>query len=361
MTAQPIHKTSADELSQRLFSATLGAMDMFTVYIGDRLGYYRALAGHGPATSAELAARAGTEERYTREWLEQQAITGILGVDDATASASERRYLISPGHAEALTSELSLAYITPFTRMITAAGILSPAIVDAHRHGGGVSWAQYGTDMREAQGDMNRPFFANLLGTEWFPAVPDLHERLSGPARVADIGFGHGWSAIALAKAYPGITVDGYDVDGPSVERANANAHAHDLSDRVRFHLVDASQPPANETYDVVTAFECIHDLPHPVDVLTSMRQLAGDDGLVVVMDEKVAETFGAIGDDIERAMYGFSNLICLPDGMAHEGSVGTGTVMRHDQLTHYARQAGFADVEVLPIEADLWRFYRLV
>jgi 2-polyprenyl-3-methyl-5-hydroxy-6-metoxy-1,4-benzoquinol methylase len=361
VTTNAIHETSADDLSQRLFGATVGAMDMFTVYIGDRLGYYRSLADYGPQSSAELAAHAGTEERYTREWLEQQAITGILGVDDVSAPAAERRYSISPGHDEALTEELSLAYIAPFVRMIAAAGMQVPRIVEAHRNGGGVSWAQYGIDMRQAQGDMNRPFFANLLGTEWFAAVPDLHARLSGGARVADIGAGHGWSAIALAHAYPGITIDGYDVDEPSVETANANAAAESVSDRARFHLVDAAEPPTDSRYDVVTAFECIHDLPQPVDVLATMRTLAGDDGMVVVMDEKVADAFGAVGNELERVMYGFSNLICLPDGMSHPGSVGTGTVMRHEKLADYARQAGFSAIEVLPIEADMWRFYRLV
>ncbi|MGH8911686.1 MAG: class I SAM-dependent methyltransferase [Acidimicrobiia bacterium] len=360
-TLDQTHASTADDLSQRLFAATVGAMDVFTVYIGDRLGYYRALADHGPATSAELAERAGTAERYTREWLEQQAITGFLGVDEVDAPACERRYSISPGHAEALTSDLSVAYVTPFARMITAAGIQLPAIVEAHRSGGGVSWEQYGTDMREAQGDMNRPFFAQLLGTEWFPGVTDLHDRLSAGARVADIGFGLGWSSIAMADAYPNITVDGFDIDVASVETANANAAQHGVSDRVRFHLVDASHPPTEDRFDVVTAFECIHDLPQPIEVLATMRQLAGDNGIVVVMDEKVADRFGAVGDDVERVMYGFSNLICLPDGMSHAGSVGTGTVMRHDHLTDYARQAGFADVEVLPIETDLWRFYRLV
>lgn len=356
-----LHQTTADQLSARLFGAVVGAMDMFSVYIGDRLGYYRSLAEDGPASSGELAARVDTFERHTREWLEQQAITGILGVDDVSLPATDRRYFISPGHAEALTAPLSLAYIAPFARMVTAAGIQLPAILEAHRRGGGVSWDQYGPDMREAQGDMNRPFFANLLGTEWFPAVEHLDARLRGGARVAEVGFGHGWSAIALAQAYPDVTVDGYDIDLPSVETATANAAAHGVADRVRFHHVDASAPPTDEVYDVVAAFECIHDVPHPVEVLATMRRLRGEDGLVVVMDEKVADAFGAIGDDLERTMYGFSTLICLLDGMAHEDSAGTGTVMRHQLLTRYARQAGFSDVEVLPIEADMWRFYELV
>jgi 2-polyprenyl-3-methyl-5-hydroxy-6-metoxy-1,4-benzoquinol methylase len=351
---------TAAELSERLFGAVLGAMDMFSVYMGDRLGYYRSLSGDGPATSAELAARVGTVERYTREWLEQQAITGILDVDIPTADALSRRYSISEEHAEALTSNLSLAFITPFARMVTAAGFQIPAITDAHRHGGGVSWDQYGRDVRESQGDGNRPFFASLLGTEWFPAVPDIHDTLERGARVAEIGFGHGWSSIALAAAYPFVTVDGFDIDAPSVKTANDNAREHGVADRVKFHVVDASAAPSGETYDIVLAFECIHDVPYPVEVLSTMRDLAGEHGMVVVMDEKVAEEFGAVGDDLERLMYGFSNLICLPDGMSYPDSAGTGTVMRPATLDRYAREAGFDSIEILSIEADLWRFYRL-
>jgi 2-polyprenyl-3-methyl-5-hydroxy-6-metoxy-1,4-benzoquinol methylase len=351
---------TAAALSERLFGAVLGAMDMFSVYMGDRLGYYRSLSEDGPATSGELAARVGTVERYTREWLEQQTITGILEVDNPAADALGRRYSISAGHAEALTSNLSLTFIAPFARMVTAAGTQIQAITNAHRHGGGVSWDQYGSDVRESQGDGNRPFFASLLGTEWFPAVPDLHHRLQRGARVAEIGFGHGWSSIALASAYPAVTVDGFDIDAPSVKTANDNARDHGVSDRVRFHVVDASAAPSGETYDLVLAFECIHDLPYPVEVLATMRDLAGADGAVVVMDEKVAEEFGAVGDDLERLMYGFSNLICLPDVMSHPDSAGTGTVMRPTTLDRYAREAGFGSIEILPIEADLWRFYRL-
>jgi hypothetical protein len=144
------------------------------------------------------------------------------------------------------------------------------------------------------------------------------------------------------------------------VEIANRNAQDHGVADRVRFHLVDASEPPTDENYDLVTAFECIHDVPYPVEVLSTMRRLAGEDGLVVVMDERVAESFGAVGDDVERFMYGFSNLVCLLDGLSHEGSAGTGTVMRPNLLGEYAVRAGFERLEILPIQADFWRFYRL-
>jgi len=356
-TAEP----TSEALVERIFGSVLGALDVFAVYVGDRLGYYEILRDHGPLTSAELARRAGTTERYTREWLEQQAVSGIVDVETNRGDGPDRGYLLPHGHAEALTDRLSLAYIAPFARMISAAGMKLSAIVDAHRSGEGVSWDDFGDDMRESQGDMNRPFFVNLLAQEWFAGVPELDSRLTAGARVADIGCGHGWSAIGLADVYRNITVDGFDLDEPSVATARKHAAEAELDHRVRFHAIDAGDSSIPGPYDVVAAFECIHDMPDPVSTLETMRRLAGEDGIVVVMDERVSEAFSPDGDEVEQLMYGFSNFICLPDGMSHAGSVGTGTVMRPDKLREYAQQAGFADIEVLPIDAELWRFYRLV
>jgi 2-polyprenyl-3-methyl-5-hydroxy-6-metoxy-1,4-benzoquinol methylase len=240
-----------------------------------------------------------------------------------------------------------------------AAGLQLPALLDAYRTGGGVSWAQFGPDMRTGQAEMNRPWFMSELGTTWFPAVPHLQSKLEMGARVADFGCGEGWSSIAIAKAYPDVTVDGFDIDGPSIEAARRHAEADGVANRVTFHLVDAGSG-VEGTYDVVTAFECIHDLPDPVSVLGAMHEAAVEDGIVVVMDEAVGERFGERTDEIEKLMYGFSIFICLPDGMSHDGSVATGTVMRPSTLETYARAAGFRGVEVLPIDNDLWRFYQL-
>lgn len=358
-TAEPA-RASAEALAERLFGAVLESMDLMTVYIGDRLGYYRVLADVGPVTSGELADHAGTVERYAREWLEQQATTGIVDVDDPAAAPGDRRFTLPAGHVEVLTDPVSLAYMAPAAQMLAAAGHQLSAIVDAHRSGGGVSWEEYGRDMREAQGAFNRPFFMQKLGQDWFPSVPELDGLLRSGARMADVGCGYGWSAIGLARSYPGLIVDGFDLDGASIDEATLNAAEEGVADRVRFHHRDAGDKGIEGDYDLVTAFECIHDLPDPVGVLETMRRLAGDDGIVVVMDEKVAPSFGVIGDEIERMMYGFSNMICLPDGLSHPGSVGTGTVMREETLATYARDAGFSRTEVLPVEADLWRFYRL-
>ena len=345
-----------DALGEKVFASILGTLDVFAIYVGDRLGYYHQLAEHGALTPAELARHAGTVERYTREWLEMQAVSGYLEV----SPGEPRRFSILPGHAEALTDHLSLGYVAPFARMISAAGMKLPDIVEVHREGSGVSWDAFGHDMRESQGDMNKPFFLNLLAKEWFGSIDDIDQRLAAGARVADIGCGHGWSAIALAKGYSGVEVDGYDLDELSIKAARQHALEHGVADRVTFHAVDAGDSAVGGTYDLVTAFECIHDMPDPVSALRTMKRLAGEGGMVVVMDEKVSESFSPDADEVEHLMYGFSNFICLPDGMSHGHSAGTGTVMRPETLRRYAREAGFEDIEILPIETDFWRFYRL-
>lgn len=352
---------SAEEFGERLFESVVGAMDMWSIYLGEKLGYYEALRAAPGITKDELAAATGTEARYACEWLEQQAVTGILEVDDPDAAPADRRYTLAAGPAEVLTDRDSLNYLAPLARLVTAGGIQLPALIDAYRTGGGVSWGEYGPDMRTGQADMNRPWFLAALGSDWFPAVPDLHERLTAGGRVADIGCGEGWSSISIASAYPGTSVDGYDIDEPSIVAAQGHAKEHAVDSRVEFRSVDAATLDLDDTYDVVTAFECIHDMPDPVSVLSTMKRLVKPDGHVVVMDERVSEKFAGRGDEIDRVMYGFSLFICLPDGMSHPGSVGTGTVMRPETLRGYAQQAGFADIEILSIDNDFWRFYRLV
>ncbi len=348
------------ELSQRMFDAVLGAVDMWSVYLGEKLGLYEVLTDRGPLTSAELAEAATIDTRYATEWLEQQTVTGFLEVDDAELPAGERRYTLPAAHAEVFTNADSLNFLAPFVRLVSAAGMQLPALVEAYRTGEGVGWSQYGPDMRTGQADMNRPWFLAALGTEWFPAVPELDERLRAGARVADIGCGEGWSSIAMALAYPTALVHGYDLDEPSVRAARQHAEQAGVADRVTFFAGDAAEADRDGEYEVVTAFECIHDLAGPIDVLATMRRLVKPDGQVIVMDERVAERFPGRGDDVERVMYGFSLFICLPDGRSHTPSAATGTVMRPDTLRSYAEQAGFAGLEVLPIENDLWRFYRL-
>ena len=352
-----------DAFVGRLFHSGLETLEIFTVYLGDRLGLYRALTEQEWSTPAAIAARSGVAERYAREWLEQQAAAAIIDVNDVSAAPEARTYRLPQGHREALLDVNSLCYLAPLARLMGSLSSVLPSLVDAYRSGGGVPWSAFGQDGREGQADLNRPVYLNLLGKEWLPSIPEVHARLQAqpPARVADIGCGGGWASIGIARAYTNVQVDGFDLDMPSIELARANAEAEGLADRVHFQVHDAADPQLAGTYDLVCAFEMIHDLSRPVGALRTMRQLSADGGTVLVMDERVAETFTAPGDEVERFMYAASLLCCLPAGMSESPSAGTGTVMRPDTLRRYAREAGFSDVEILPIEHDFFRVYRLV
>jgi 2-polyprenyl-3-methyl-5-hydroxy-6-metoxy-1,4-benzoquinol methylase len=349
-----------DDLAERIFQSALGAVEILSIHLGDQLGWYEALAAQ-PSTASELAAATSTHERYAHEWLEQQAVFGLIATDPA-APPETRVYRLPPAVSECLCDSSSLAYLAPLARAIAASAAQLPSLVEAYRNGGGVSWDQLGDHMRTAQAAMNRPIFEQQLGST-LAGLDEVHDVLSRPgARLADVGCGFGWSAIALAQAYPHVRIDGFDVDAPSVEAARRHAAEAGVADRVTFNLAGGDSMADAGPFDAVFAFECIHDMPQPVDVLSAMRSAVKDDGLVLVMDEAVAHEFTAPGDDLERIMYGFSLLVCLPDGMSSEGSVGTGTVMRPSTLERYAREAGFDGIDILPVEDfSFFRFYRLL
>lgn len=355
-------ETRRDQLVQRILRSTGGAFDIFTLYIGDRLGFYADLAANGPSTAAEVAARTGTHERYVREWLEQQTVTGMLDVDDEAAPAASRRFVLPPGHAEVLTDRDSLNYIAPLARLVAGAVRPLHQLLKAYRTGGGIPYRLYGPDVLEGQAGINRAMFLRQLGAEWLPSIPDLHRRLISdpPARVADIGCGAGWSSVGMARSYPKLRVDGFDLDEASVALARANVIGAGLEERVRIHRQAAGDPSLRGSYDLVTAFECVHDMADPVGALRTMLHLAGEAGSVIVMDERVGDRFTARGNDVEWMMYGWSVLHCLPVGKAEEPSAETGTVMRPETLRRYAEEAGFCEVEILPIDNFFFRFYRL-
>jgi 2-polyprenyl-3-methyl-5-hydroxy-6-metoxy-1,4-benzoquinol methylase len=354
--------TRTDELRdafvERLFQSAVATMDVFTVHLGDRLGLYRALADAGPLTPGELADRAGINARYAREWLEQQAASGILEVDDVAKPESERRFSLPPAHAEALVDPESPYAMAHTCRSLAAIGGVLPKLVDAYRTGDGLVIES--VDAIEAQGDFNRPWLVGSFATEYLPRVPDVHAKLRAGARVADIACGVGWAAIAIAREYPQTTVDGFDLDARSIERAQANAREAGLEDRVTFEARDAADPSLEGRYDLAVIVEALHDLSHPVEVLATIRGLLAPGGALIVADERVADAFHAPANETERLFYGYSVLDCLPAGMMDQPSAETGTVMRRSTLERYASEAGFGQVSVLPIEHDFLRFYRL-
>lgn len=344
-------------LADRVFETGVAMMEGLAVYLGDRLGWYRELAAAGPLTPEELAERTHTQARYAREWCEQQAAAGFLTCDGG--QGGDRRFGLGAEGVAVFTDTRSTDFLAPFVRLVAASAIQLPALVDAYREGGGVSWDQLGDDARDGQADMNRPWFEQVLPGE-LARLPHLHAALGRPgAVVADIGCGYGWSTIALARAYPEARVVGIDIDGPSVERARAHA-AEEGTENVEL-VHSAGEDVEGGPYDVAFLFECLHDMPYPVEVLTAVRASLADGGIVVVMDEAADDELAAPADVVQRALYGFSTLCCLPDSLSHPGSVGTGTVIRRATVERYAQEAGFTSVTDVPIEDfGFWRFYEL-
>jgi SAM-dependent methyltransferase len=353
--------TQTDALVERLFAGTIGALELASIHIGDRLGFYRSLDEEGPATSAELAAATATAERYVREWLEQQAVAGILSVADPDAAPGARRYGLPAGHRAVLVEPENLNFLAPLARL--AIGVIVPvdAVLEAYRSGGAVPYEAYGADVREGIAALNRPQFDNLTA-DWLGSIPEVDARLRAwpPARVADVACGSGWSSIAIARAYPEAIVDALDIDRKSIEHARANVAGAGLADRVRPAVHDASGSPSGARYDLVTIFEALHDMNHPVEALRAARESLAPGGSVVIADERVADRFTAPGDELERVNYGWSVLHCLPVAMLDPDSAGTGTVIRADTVRAYAADAGFGAVDELPIENEFWRLYHL-
>jgi len=351
-------------LAGRLFRNMTGALELLTVYLGERLGLYQALHADGPATSAELAARTGTTERYIREWLEHHAASGLLEVDDPTAEPLARRYTLPPGHAPVLADNGDARYQAYNGTEIVRAARWMPEVVKAMRSGGApppLSWAP------EGRPEFNRAVFLNQLAGQWLPAIAEMDLRLRGepPARVADLACGTGWSSIAMAQAYPLISVDGFDLDADAIQAARGHAEESGLADRVTFTVADASGPGASGSgapgqYDLVTILEGLHDMSRPADALRAARGMLREPGCVLVADERVEEEFTAPASTEEQYHYAWSVVACLPAVMGDPDTAATGAVMRPATLRRYALDAGFQNLEVLPVEAGMLRFYRL-
>jgi len=191
--------------------------------------------------------------------------------------------------------------------------------------------------------------------------MPDVQQRLAEGARVADVGTGAGWSAIELAKAYPAVRVDGLDNDEESISRARRNAADHGVADRVDFEVRDIADVAASgPRYDLITFFECLHDLAQRVQALTAAREALLPGGTVLVMDENVDDVLVAPGDEVQRFFAAASVIWCTPQGRVEPDSEVVGAVMRPDRLRDMAAAAGFAGVDILPIEHPFWKFYRL-
>ena len=355
----PEDEAEVEEFAGNLFMAGLAAIELANIALGVRLGLYEAMAGAGPLTSGELAQRSGIAERYAREWMEQQAVSGVLDVEDVTARPTERRFALSNAHAHVLIDDDSEACMKPCAGIVPWAGKAIDIMADAFRTGAGVSFGAF--DLHDLQAAFTRPVFTHHLVQSWLPALPDVQARLTNGERVriAELGCGEGVAAITIARAYPHAMIDGFDLDDASIAAATAEAERIGVGDRVRFFARDGGDSSIAGDYDLVMAIEMLHDVPDPISILRTMSRLAGDDGAVLVADERTEDQFTAPGSEMERFLYAFSPLHCLAVSM-QDGGAGTGTVMRADTVRQYAADAGFGRVEVLEVDHPQFRLYQL-
>jgi 2-polyprenyl-3-methyl-5-hydroxy-6-metoxy-1,4-benzoquinol methylase len=350
---------STQSFSVRFFGAGLAAAELMTCYLGLEIGAYQALAGTGPATPAEVAKRAGLDERMVREWLEQQAAAGILRVEDPGQPPELRRFELPPEHAEALLDADSPHWIAPLVVMpVAGISAVLPQLVAAYRNRAGLPQSAYGEAMRG--GGLNRSVFNHLLPGWITRHLPDIAARLHLPgAAIADVACGSGLSTIALARMFPEAEVHGVDLDTSAIAAARLRLAETDLGERVSFSSEDAAEYGADGRHLLVCLFDALHDMPRPVDVLRSCRRLMAPGGAILLMEPSVAEHFGTEPADSERFHYAVSVLHCLPIGMSETPTAATGTVMRPATVRAYAREAGL-DTEVIDVGHQFYRLYRL-
>lgn len=345
-------------LDERLLEAAVGTLEIFGVYLGRKLGLYAAITAAGSVTAARLARDAGIAERYAREWLEQQAVSGYLTVVEPS-NGDDRAFGLSDEQAGVLVREDDSSHLAPLASLAAGIGRVLDRVADAYRTGSGVPYSMYGEDFRAGQGGINRPAFTSDLITDWIPSAQAVHEKLTGgPVRVAEIGCGQGWASISLASAYPDAEVIGLDSDRGSIDDARRLAAERGVD--VRFEAARGESVADYGPFDVVLVLETLHDVARPVEILSSIRKSLNPGGVVFIADERVAESFGAPGDLIERMMYGWSITHCLPASMAEQPSAGLGTVLRSETVRRLGAEAGFQDVEVLGTDAGFFRLYTM-
>jgi SAM-dependent methyltransferase len=352
----------AGKLVERLFGDLLGGLELLTIELGRRLGLYEVLEAGGPTTAQDFAVRAGVAERYAREWLEQQAAAGFIEAS-ATADAALREYSLPAEHVPVFIDEEDPLYFIGGGMALEGAGLTLPAVAEAYRTGEGVSYDSFGAEIRGAIAALNRPGFVHEMAG-WIAGMPDVARRLEAGGAVLDAGCGSGWSTIALARAFPAARVVGVDLDAPSIADARRNVAEAGLGGRIVIVDGNASDESALASpeggFALVTVFEALHDMGEPVKALSAFREVLATDGVVLVADERVGHEFTAPADVLDRLNYAFSVLHCLPATMAESTSIANGTVLRAPTVHAWAAEAGFTRSAELPIEHELWRFYRI-
>ncbi len=328
-----------DKLMQFVFRAVeeIGAtVNTALVVMGDRLGLYRALAGAGPLAPAELAERTGTAERYVREWLNAQAAGGYVTYDPDSG-----RYLLPPEQAVALTDPDSPAFLPGFFQLALGTLADAPKIVDAARTGAGFGWHEHVADVHEGCERFFRPGYNANLISAWLPALDGVVDKLERGALVADVGCGHGASTILMAQHFPNSVFVGSDYHPGSIETARRRAQEAGVADRVRFEIEPAAAYGGAE-YDLVTMFDCLHDMGDPAGAARHVRGTLKPDGTWMIVEPMAADRVEGNLNPVGRAFYSFSTLLCTPASLSQEVGLALGAQAGEARIADVVGTAGF-------------------
>jgi 2-polyprenyl-3-methyl-5-hydroxy-6-metoxy-1,4-benzoquinol methylase len=338
-TVQETVEIDGDKLMEFVFRSVgeVGAtLNTALVVMGDKLGLYRALAGAGPLSAAELAERTGTSERYVREWLNAQAAGGFVEYDPDSG-----RYTLPPEQAVALTDPDSPAYLPGFFQLALGSVLDSPKIAEAARSGAGFGWHEHVHDVHEGCERFFRPGYnANLIAA-WLPALDGVVAKLERGAAVADVGCGHGASTILMAQAFPNSTFTGSDYHADSIETARRRAQEAGVAERVRFET-DPAAAYDGAGYDLVTMFDCLHDMGDPVGAARHVRGTLKPDGTWMIVEPQAGDRVEDNLNPVGRAYYAFSTLLCTPASLSQEVGLALGAQAGEARIGDIVRAGGF-------------------
>jgi SAM-dependent methyltransferase len=335
----PPAAVDTDKLMQFVFRAVdeVGAtLNTALVVMGDRLGWYRALAGAGPLTPADLASRTGTAERYVREWLNAQAAGGFVEYDPDSG-----RYTLPPEQAVALTDASSPAFLPGLFQIALGSVLDSAAITDAARTGEGFGWHEHVGDVHEGCERFFRPGYNAHLVAEWLPALDGVVGRLQDGGRVADVGCGHGASTVLMAEAFPASTFTGFDYHEGSITTARSRAADAGVTDRVQFQTAPAAAYPGHG-YDLVTTFDSLHDMGDPVGAARHVRDTLSPDGAWLIVEPAAGDRVEQNLNPVSRAYYAFSTLLCTPSSLSQEVGLALGAQAGEARIRDVVTTAGF-------------------
>jgi SAM-dependent methyltransferase len=334
--AAPLDAAKLEQFVFRAVDEVGATLNAALVVMGDRLGLYRALAGAGPLTPAELAARTGTAERYVREWLNAQAAGGYVAYEPA-----DGRYHLPPEQTVALTDADSPAYLPGFFEIALGSVLDSPRITAAAQAGEGVGWHEHNHHVHDGCESFFRTGYnANLLDA-WLPALDGVVGRLARGAKVADVGCGHGASTILMARAFRNSTFVGSDYHAGSIETARRRAHEAGVEDRVSFEVAPAAEFGGGD-YDLVTMFDCLHDMGDPVGAARHVRDALAPEGTWMIVEPAAGDRVEDNLNPVGRAFYGFSTLLCTPASLSQDVGLALGAQAGPARIGAVVDEAGF-------------------